>query len=189
VNGLVFFLIENIVEWNHEIQDVTKRVAAKEADFKRKRISESKGESVMAAYTGEKSDKHTFKEWSDKLINQFAVIYPHSRYIFNRIKESLNMDRKVLSNESIQTFCGSEAIMKDINEDLYYILIDKTTKTSKLKIDGVEPGNGFEAFQALYLWFSGTSGEMLSWKTAKVMNPNSSQEGGRHSIRVGSMDQ
>ena len=57
------------------------------------------------------------------------------------------------------------------SEDLYYILVDKTASEAKLKVDAVEAGEGIMAFQNLYLWFSGTSGEAISWKTAKVMNP------------------
>ena len=49
--------------------------------------------------------------------------------------------------------------------------MDKTHSEAKLKVDAVDSGAGFEAFQNLYLWYSGSSGEAISWKTGKVMNP------------------
>ena len=48
-------------------------------DKSQKRISESKCIMFLKTYNG---DKNEFQEWLDKLINQFAVTYPKTGYIF-----------------------------------------------------------------------------------------------------------
>ena len=93
--------------------------------LKKNRISESKGAAMMNTYSGDKADKHTFKEWSDKLVNQFAAIYQNSRELFAGIKRKINLDRKAMTDDEIRDMNPHPEITA-INEDLYYILVDKT---------------------------------------------------------------
>ena len=138
-------------------------------------ITESKGASMLTVYSGQKGEKQNFKEWSDKVINQFSVTYPVSRKIFKEMRQKINETRKAMTNQEIeqmiQSSCPGFSEFDEMKEDMYYIMIDKTSSDAKLKVDAVDAGEGFQAFQNVHLWFAGTSGEMISWKTGKVMNP------------------
>ena len=48
---------------------------------------------MMAVYSGGKGDKYSFRKWSGKLINQFAVAYQGARDIFAELKKMLNQKR------------------------------------------------------------------------------------------------
>ena len=72
----------------------------------RKRITDSKGAAMMTNYSGEKADKHTFREWSDKLVNQFSVVYPGSRSLYKTVRYQPNRDRKILSG--CERICRSQ---------------------------------------------------------------------------------
>ena len=50
--------------------------------------------------------------------------------------------------------CDSMRLFEDINDDIYYILVDKTSGEAKMEIDSVDPGDGIHAFQIMILIIS-----------------------------------
>ena len=59
------------------------------------------------------------------------------------------------------------------NEDLYYILTEKTKSYAAARVRAVEPGHGFEAYQRVYIWFSSTCGMALNKRMDSSMVPSS----------------
>ena len=59
------------------------------------------------------------------------------------------------------------------NEDLYYILNEKTEGNAATRVKSVELGQGFEAYQTVYLWFSSTCGMALNKRMDSLMVPAS----------------
>ena len=48
--------------------------------------------------------------------------------------------------------------------------MDKTEGEAALRVDSIEPGEGVEAYQMIYLWFAGTTGLARSERTRMLMN-------------------
>ena len=110
-------------------------VVEKDKPSWRKRITESKSAHALSVFSG--NDKEKFKEWNEKLINQFSVIYNNSRQFFKKLMKRLNTERKVLSEDTISMEINSrddeegnlidEQDLEYMIEDLYFILMEKTT--------------------------------------------------------------
>ena len=67
-----------------------------------------------------------------------------------------------------------ETISMDVgqlNEDLFAVLMDKTTGEAYLRVKSVEAGDGIEAFVKIYKWYMGTSGMGLQDKARQIMAP------------------
>ena len=61
---------------------------------------------------------------------------------------------------------------REANEELYYVMVEKTEGDAALRVNSGEPGNGLAAYMRVYLWFSGTTGLALTEKTRMLMHPN-----------------
>ena len=48
----------------------------------------------------------------------------------------------------------SDAKLRQLSEDLYVILVDKSTGEAASRISAVDPGDGFKALLRLYLWYA-----------------------------------
>ena len=59
----------------------------------------------------------------------------------------------------------------EVNTDLYYVLVEKTSGESSLKVKAVEEGEGFMAYFAIYWWFVKTSGAAIQERSRKAMQP------------------
>ena len=110
------------------------------------------------------NDKNEFKEWYDKLINALTQTYPQTRELMKRVKISLDQMQSEFSeqhwaftNENLVNKLSLEQFI-NLREDLYVILVDKTTGEAASRISAAEPGDGFKAFQRLYLWYAATTG-------------------------------
>ena len=58
-----------------------------------------------------------------------------------------------------------------LNEELYYVLVEKTEGEAAHRVGLTDTGAGLLAYQRLYLWFAGTSGLALSERVRLLMNP------------------
>ena len=139
------------------------------------RISESKGAASLKMFTG---DKKEFNEWLEKLINQFTIIYPGTRPIFKELIKEVNASRKVMeasdvdlkfTNDQSRTF-GSE-LVESINDDMHFILTDKTTGEARIKIENGDPSKGVHSLLKLIHWYSTTSGEAVQERIRVIMHP------------------
>ena len=61
--------------------------------------------------------------------------------------------------------------VNQINNDLYYVLVEKTTGEAASKVKSVDEGMGFWAYFAIYWWFVKTSGVAIQERSRKAMQP------------------
>ena len=66
----------------------------------------------------------------------------------------------------------AEERVNAIDEDLYYILTDKTSGSALEKVHTANPGQGIKAFQRLWVWFGCCSGMAIQERSRHVMNPS-----------------
>ena len=127
----------------------------------RRSISESKS---IAALKILGSDKSEFKAWNEKLINALAQTLgtPWRKFV-KSLNEHLDQTRKALTNQELTARAGT--LLGDLtkaDDDLYYVLVEKTEGEAALRVQSGEAGEGMQAYQKVYLWFAGTSGLALS---------------------------
>ena len=89
------------------------------------------------------------------------------------LNKQLDQDRKVLTTQDLDNIEGAGDIGKktDANEDLYYVLVEKTEGEAALRVNSGEPGEGIQAYMRVYLWFAGITGLALTEKTQLIMHP------------------
>ena len=137
------------------------------------RISESKGASNLKTFSGNKNE---FKGWIDKLMNQFNIIHDRSRQLFKEIIKQVNTKKRILTSEELidmfdKDFKDLKSVKETISEDLHYILTDKTSGEAKAKVDSAESGDGYSAIMNLVMWYATASGEALTERIKRIMNP------------------
>ena len=160
--------------WTALIEKKTKEAATgATGQRKQMRITESKSVQTLKIFSG--AQRSEFKEWIDKLINQFSVIYPGSRCFFKSLIKVMNEKRKHPDEEDIKEALD-EGLMdiadqENINEDMYYILMDKTSGECHDKVTSSEAGDGLNAFCKIFLWYASSSGLALQERTRNIMNP------------------
>ena len=121
------------------------------------------------------SDKADFKNWNEKLINAISqVLGSRWRKILKNLNEKLDQDRKIISKADIGQIGGGEEPndIDQANEDIFYVLVEKTEGEAALRVNSSEPGEGLEAYQKVYLWFAGTTGLALSERTRMLIHPD-----------------
>ena len=118
--------------------------------------------------------KSEFCAWKDKLINAMAQMLGLQWRVFMRnLGLELDRNRKVLSTEQLNRIDGA-ANLGDaayVNENLYYVLVEKSEGEAALRVNSGEPGQGLLAYQRIYLGFAGTTGVALSQRLTNLMNP------------------
>ena len=60
--------------------------------------------------------------------------------------------------KSDMMWSDEESRFEQLEEDLYYILIDKTTGQGLEKVQATTPGHGITAFMKLFVWLGCCSG-------------------------------
>ena len=58
-----------------------------------------------------------------------------------------------------------------VEQDLHYILTDKTSGDAKAKVDAAEHGEGYHALMNLVMYYSTTGGEALNDRIRRIMSP------------------
>ena len=120
------------------------------------------------------SDKSEFYMWNVKLINALTRVQPNVRAYFRKMLSVL--DSKGYNTMLSDWYDAYDELkctfsMATFNEDLYYVLVEKTEGDAAVKVNGGDHGNGLQAYQTVYLWFAGTTGMALSKRSEWVMNP------------------
>ena len=104
-------------------------------------------------------------------------MHPGSRKLFEALQVGLDTSKGVIPDvEVLQMKYETESLENPIdfpklNEDLYFILVDKCEGEAASRVMSALRGNGLEAFQHVYLWFAGQSGMALSKRMQWIMNP------------------
>ena len=100
------------------------------------------------------SDKSEFRAWNDKLINAMAqMLGPQWRKFMRNLDLELDRNRVVLTTEQLNSIEGA-ANLGDadyVNENLYYVLVEKSEGEAALRVNSGEPGQGLMAYQKIYL--------------------------------------
>ena len=87
------------------------------------------------------------------------------------------MDQKrALDKKSLLDDLSIAAIEEDpeqISEDLYAVIVDKTRNDAASKVKLVKPGDGWGAFESIYLWLNAASGLAVQERLRRIMQPQS----------------
>ena len=120
------------------------------------------------------SNKSDFKSWNEKFVNAVTqgAGTPWRRFLMS-LNKQLDQDRRVLTPSELGNVDGVSHIVnyQDVDEGLYFVLVDKTEGEAALRVNSGEPGEGVQAYMRVYLWFAGTTGLALTEKTRLIMHP------------------
>ena len=58
-----------------------------------------------------------------------------------------------------------------VTEDLYHIIIEKTSGEARLKAENGVPGSGWHAYMTLVAWYATASGQAIQERTRIITNP------------------
>ncbi len=146
-------------------------------------VANYKGVQALPTFNSKRDE---FVHWNDKLTNVLSRIHPGSREllknfnsqwakdqneaktqaeIFNTVPQTVNYVLELKSVTSIDEYFAK------LSEDLFYILVEKTSGEAAAKVKAVEPGEGLLAYHRMYWWFVKTSGVALMDKARKVTYP------------------
>ena len=114
------------------------------------------------------SDKTGFRLWNQQFVNAVTQVHTWARELFEALQVKLDTARGVIPDEGILAMKRSIENPQNpidiprLNEDLYFILVDKCEGEAASRVMSALRGNGLEAYQHVYLWFAGQSGMALS---------------------------
>ena len=123
------------------------------------------------------SDKKEFRLWHNKCINAITQIHRDSRLFFDEIITYLDAHRIPLDDAANLLIAEKDKDQANpinvsrLNEDLFYILMDKCEGEAANRVLSVPKGSGIHAYQNIYLWFAGQSGMAISKRIEWVMRP------------------
>ena len=110
-------------------------------------IADNRVLSSLPVFTDKKQD---FKGWADRLINIAVLTYPASRQAFDDYKKEVDRDASKGSLVNLKQGFKNNGITDDqirvMDEELYFVLMDKTAGDAKLKLESIPPGHGIEAY-------------------------------------------
>ena len=132
-------------------------------------VSESKAV-VGLKVLGE--DKSAYKEWHTKFVNVMAQLRPGIRPILKAIEMSRD---ETWTEEEFDLACVDDRHRKkyeEWNQDMWWVLIEKTTGEALLRVKGVEQGQGMEAYKRLHQWFGKQTDMGLAELRQRVIRPN-----------------
>ena len=124
------------------------------------------------------SDKKEFRLWNSKFINAIAQLHPDIRPFFEELTTYMDANRVPVTDQGVGRLVAATLHkphpinLNKLNEDLFYILMDKCEGEAASRVLSVKKGEGLEAYQQIYLWFAGQSGMALSKRMEWVMRPS-----------------
>ena len=137
----------------------------------RKPLCESRSVSNLKTLGSKKED---FKNWNERLINATTQVFGTEwRSFIKHLNEKLDLDRKVLTQAEIGLIPFANQVPQPdrCNEELYYLMVEKTEGDAALRVNSGDQGEGLQAYMRVYLWFAGTTGLALTEKTRMLMHP------------------
>ena len=104
-----------------------------------------------------------------------------TRVVLEKVQKAVDMNSEVRFDEMSEIFAltrkddGTDRLIQEqvmmLDEDLYFVLTDKTEGDALVRVmSGVE-GRGFAAFARLHRWFAGTTGLGIAERVRQVMHP------------------
>ena len=153
-------------------------------------------------------ERGKFREWNEKLLNALAQVHSVYRKALKNFNSKLETMDGVLDEDEDDTAIimnvrltaaeynkapavkqladddkGEHEFTTDhlakLWEDLWYILIDKLEGIEpRGKLKGLREGDGLQAYQNIYKWYSAVTGVTLSAKMSLAINPDKPKKGG-----------
>ena len=164
-----------------------------------KPVSEYKAMQQLKSFAGERSK---FREWNEKLLNALAQVNACYRKALKNLNSKLEtmdgvldededdmtriLNDRLTANEYAKAspvkkkqdddkgeYEVTEEHLTKLDEDLWYILNDKLEGIEpRGKLKGLREGDGLQAYQKIYKWYSAVTGVTLSAKMSLAMNPD-----------------
>ena len=164
-----------------------------------KPVSEYKAMQQLKSFAGERGK---FREWNEKLLNALAQVNAGYRKALKNLNSKLEtMDgildededdiARILNDRLTASEYSKSSLVKQtqddnkgeheftaehltkLDEDLWYILNDKLEGIEpRGKLKGLREGDGLQAYQKIYKWYSAVTGVTLSAKMSLAMNPD-----------------
>ena len=114
------------------------------------------------------TDKSVYKQWNERLISTMACLMGRCwRFFLFALNKKLDEKNKVLTKEELQDMDEYEGLrdVEVMDENPYAVLLEKTEGEALTKVTWGVPGEGFNAYMRIHLWFAGTTGLALSERT------------------------
>ena len=106
------------------------------------------------------SDKNVYKTWNDKLINAMSSVMGVAwrRYLF-ALNARLDQKNKILTVEELKEVDGYAALddIERANENLYYVLMEKTEGEAAIRVSSGIAGEGLDAYMRICLLYTSPS--------------------------------
>ena len=100
------------------------------------------------------ADKAGFRIWNDKLINALSTVSPDMRKMMNKFMTKVDYDKTGFIDENEYSKAGGimpgNMTWEQIDEMIYFILMDKTEGEAFQKVRTVSAGKGIAAYQKIY---------------------------------------
>ena len=123
------------------------------------------------------ADKSGFRAWHERLVNVMEQIRPGSRGIFKALAR--HVDHEVteefaewIKGQQEYADLKDEDVFKEVNEDVYVLLMDKAESEALTRVRAYQAGDGLNAYRSVYKWFMGVSGQAIADKMRKLMAPS-----------------
>ena len=104
-------------------------------------------------------------------------VHQGSRAFFEALTVKLDQSRTVIDDEEVAALAqrcqwvDHPIDIPKLNEDVYFILMDRCEGEAANRVLSALRGHGLEAYQHVYLWFAGQSGMALSMRMQRIMSP------------------
>ena len=144
--------LRSIAEWAGTIEEKLVQLESKSSNTNFNFPPGGKPVSEIKAITNLEqlgTDKSEFRNWMDRLVNALVQKDHKYRFFMNKLKEAMDQKNKLLSDLNAHDEVGtlvhiSQMEREKIEEDLYFILVEKTKRESEAaqRVATVEPGQG-----------------------------------------------
>ena len=114
------------------------------------------------------TDKNSFRNWNDRMVNVVVNVRPGTRKIFQSMMEYVDQERGgnfeevFKESQEYRDMAAAGTTYERIDEDLYTLLMDRTEGEAALRVRGCRPGMGCKAYMTVYKWFMGVSGQAVT---------------------------
>merc|ERR1711940_154909 len=107
-----------------------------------------------------------------------AQVRPDSRIMSKKMMEVVDTgiipeawESTISQSTEVRLMIESGTPCQRFNEDLYTVLVDKAEGEAMVRIKSHNSGEGMAAYMAVYKWYTSTSGQGVTNRMSKAMNP------------------
>ena len=143
-------------------------------DKKKVDITESKPVNNLKEFGG--GDREQFREWTRTMVDVIQRLRPGARTVLREIDVTDNDLWNKAARRGVQLFSISAGVVRTLNEDIWWILSQKTTGGTLSMVTAVEEGMGLEAFRKISRWYTNMNQVSIHEFRGKVMNPEPATE-------------